>query len=202
MYPVTPEQERFIQELWGEEANAVDRARAEAQSFEPVVNRGVDAVYREIGRAADRLVAKGAKLTRDEAITRVLYQRPELYDAYQAEFFRRQRIEETTERGMWVRLNKEAADEKAERERVVQVWNRTADEQAALERQRREARRLARVTKAATDAYEPIRRAAVELRRSDPDLGDAEACALAVERYPDLYADYRTKLLQASGSDG
>jgi hypothetical protein len=74
-------------------------------------------------------VQKDARLTRDQAVVKVLQQRPELYDAYAAEHSLRLRMAEVTDRN-WRRKVNKAEDE---RDALLDSYARTADEQRALE---------------------------------------------------------------------
>ena len=70
---------------------------------------GVDSAYREIERRADRLVAKDAKISKDAAVARVLKEHPELYAAYEREFFELQQVAAQVEVASLARINKQAA---------------------------------------------------------------------------------------------
>ena len=116
---------------WQEHCEAISaHARDVVQRAENVQNRGEQVAYAAITREADKLVLKSAGgLTRDQAITRVLLQSPELYDRYAAEHSLRIRMAETADRNYRRKVNKAWDD----REALLDAYARTTEEQAALE---------------------------------------------------------------------
>jgi hypothetical protein len=106
-----------------------DRIQAEArevlQKAEEVQNRGEQLAYSEITRAADRLVQKAGRLTREQAVARVLEQRPELYDAYTSEHTLRLHMAEVTDRN-WRRKVNKAEEDRERHEKLLDAIARPA----------------------------------------------------------------------------
>ncbi len=211
---MTPEEERFVTDLFATtSAELADLRKATddlAQRTRALLDADVDTAWANIEKAAERIVEKSRRpLSKEQAVARVLTEKPELYAAYQeAQAGRVAVLERSRDRS----TRRELAESAVEQLAVLTVKAMAAgvDDEAAVD-WAVSARpdlvaacgvEMPEQVEKGDSALSAIDEAARAEMRRDHSLSYAVAVSRVLGRQPELYERYRAARDAPGGPDG